>query len=376
MREVIIGRAFAGLVFGALALAVGSAGCGGSSAPPQAVTPLPAETSSMTFFFRPSVMPKVNVAVQQALVAAGYRLAASEKTSNDAELKLEASSAPERTFIQTVVNGVPQVKERVTVSITVLAQGRIVDQPSAQFVVANGAITEADVQPLIAAMNTSAKVATFARERKGLGEAAVRQREVEEAQRLRAKAEAEEEARKKADSDAETAWQAARAIDCSTAATTTACDALVEWKKKNETGTHAEEARAILKEAEPKVRTLREAAAWRDAHVDTCKAPKGANDCGGVENYLMVFGNDAHSQQARDLLASSSKKIAALIREEEAKAQREVARQKGEELRACNADCLSKEGYCRQSGAMRFDQRDFQDCSGKCLRRCTREVGK
>ena len=381
-RHVIVGRALAGLVFAGLALTNGPVACGGSPPPPQVVAPLPAETSSMTFFFRPSAMPKVNAAVQQALVAAGYRLAVAEKAPNDAELKLDASTAPERSFVQTVVNGVPQVKERISVSIAVVAQGRIVDQPSAQFVVVNGAITDVDVQPLITAMTSSAKMGAFARDRKALGEAAIRQRAVEEERRQREKADAEEEARKKAESEAETAWQAAKATDCSTAASTTACDALVEWKKKNETGPHVEEACAILKEADPKVRLLRDTAAWREAHVDTCKAPKGANDCGGVEKYLMVFGNDEHSKEARDLLAASSKRIAAFKADddrrqaaeekraeqrEQADARREVQQQKAQESKACRDNCTSKDGFC----GVHRDRQKFQDCSVKCIqRRC------
>jgi hypothetical protein len=329
----------------------------------------------MTFFLRPSALAQANRAVEQALVSSGYRLVG-ERSPHDAELKLEVVALDQhRSAAQGSTSGVSRARHQMTLSLTVVAEGRTLDQRSAEIVFANG-VTPADVQPLIAALNASDGLEGFARQRKARGDSEAKRRAAEGEGVGKDKDEAVEQAHRRAEAESEAAWSAARPADCASASTASACDALSDWAKKHETGAHVEEARGILKDAEPKVRLLREAAAWRDAQVDTCKAPKGANDCAGVENYLRAFGNDEHSQQARDLLASSSKKIAALTKQEEAQAQREAARQKAEELRVCNADCTSKEGYCRQSGAMRFDPKDFQDCSAKCLRRCTREVGK
>ncbi len=377
--DFILSRTLSAFVLG---MSVVLSACGGAIEAPAAPAPAVASSdlSTMAFLFQPSRVGAgaIDGAVQSALVGAGYNLVTDAKAPHDAVMKVTASVTPQRSFMQTYVNGVLQVSQSVSVAVDISSNGRVIDHPYIQFTASNNVITEAEVQPLLTAINATGKLAEFAQDRRARAGAEV-------ARAKQAKGDADESARKHVEAEANAAWEAAKSNECAAAGSPTSCDALRAWSTTNQSGPHADEAGQILRDAEPKTRLLRETAAWQGANVDACTSPKTSGDCAAVETYLMTYGNDVHSQAARDLL--HSKKLIALKAADEQRkkveeqreaqrekaeeqrtkveAQREAQQQRVAELNACRENCTSKDGFC----GVHRDLQERQACSVKCIER-------
>ena len=382
-------RQFAGLLLSSLIGIAVASGCGGSER--AASTAQGPTDDGVSLYIERGGNAQINGALQSAFVAAGYTVVNAATAPHEVTLRATATAGIEQSIFQVQVNGVAKVNLRVTVSVTaVLPDGRVVDQASTEYVAgADEPATEERMRPIVQALRSSGRLAVAARAVRQTRDADARQQRAAAEQADRAKAAADEAARKQKHTDDEAAWHAANESTCATAAATNACLELQAWLKANPGSEHAAQAKQTLDAAVPKLSELNAAIAWDKANTQACKAPQKSSDCDGVTAYLEAFPTGAHADDARALRDAAWKKIEGLRRQEEAtavaqrkreealaeaEAQREIQRQKAEEQRqkteelmACRANCISKDGFC----GVHADPQKFQRCAGLCIqRRC------
>ena len=237
------------------------AACGGEdseSAPPETASeasPSPAVAALSFYMANPRPGPLVATVaarLQTALVGAGYNLVAAESAPHNVTARLAVTATPEQSLFQVTVNGTPQTKMRVHVTLSLTDDGRVVDELAHDFDSTNGEVSGEDVTPLVARLGRSPRLARYARELAGAHEARARASAQRAAQAEQEEAAATKAEQDKVDADEQSAWQAANADACAEATTLTACNDLQTWLKSHPNSPHAQEATQTLDAARPK----------------------------------------------------------------------------------------------------------------------------
>jgi hypothetical protein len=228
-----------------------------------------------------------------SLVSTGFNLVTDESTT-EVRAELSVIMVEKQSAMQTVVNGVPQVKYDATASLRVEAGGRIVDQAAAHFVSKNGAVPPGVADELAVKLSRSNQLAHHASEwvtsRDSAAQAQIMERKTEDAEQQR-----------RADEDA---WIAAKPLGCTSPAALDACEGVQRYLAEFPQGEHASEARASLEESKPKLEKLQEDDNYwsvRSQH-ERCDNEQTAEACSGVELYLVKFGAGLHAAEAHELL--------------------------------------------------------------------------
>ncbi|HEX7600018.1 MAG TPA: hypothetical protein VF316_00360, partial [Polyangiaceae bacterium] len=101
------------------------------------------------------------------------------------------------------------------------------------------------------------------------------------------------------DEDAD--WYRIRLEQCTVPISLTSCDGVRGFLIKHPDGTHADEAKAALATATPKLEALqKDEAAWKTAEPEACR--RGDKDaCTKVEIYLAKFPAGLHAGEAKGL---------------------------------------------------------------------------
>ena len=364
------------------------AACGGEdseSAPPETASeasPSPAVAALSFYMANPRPGPLVATVaarLQTALVGAGYNLVAAESAPHNVTARLAVTATPEQSLFQVTVNGTPQTKMRVHVTLSLTDDGRVVDELAHDFDSTNGEVSGEDVTPLVARLGRSPRLARYARELAGAHEARARASAQRAAQAEQEEAAATKAEQDKVDADEQSAWQAANADACAEATTLTACNDLQTWLKSHPNSPHAQEATQTLDAARPKILAIADDTLWSSANSATCKAPSKTSDCDGINVYIGRFPSGAHADEARTIRDGSTKKIDTLRKKEEAQArldeqreaqqekadqQKEAARQKQEQFEDCKRNC--KENMCAAYV--------LSDRFGLCMSRCVQNT--
>jgi hypothetical protein len=253
--------------------------------------------SALKVYVAPSPSaPDLASAMQSALANGGYAIVVDRRAGLDLIGRINASAAVVPSMFQVRVNGVQQVKRRYAVTLSLLAEGQLIDQASTQFETDEG-VSPGRLQPIVAALNASPKLLQFARERWAgqVASAEVVKKKTEEAAATSARV------------DEETEWNAARPTGCELPVSLTGCDAVRIYLAKYPAGAHVEEADKALAAAQPRLEALqKDENAWKQAGASACRAHVEKDACLGVELYLAKFQAGMHADKARALLAPPS----------------------------------------------------------------------
>jgi hypothetical protein len=365
------------------ALGAGLVGCGSAPPPPSTTIGAAAEVAELVLLLETegqgTTAEAVGSAVQSALVTSGYKVVVEPAAAHDATALLKVTTTEEPSFIQVKVNGRIRKSYRVDASLAIVADGRVVEQTSAQFSASEGEVNSDAVASLVAGLGQSTRLTRFAAEYKQRGAERVAREERERAEataraaRERADAEQrraaeEERVQKEAGAQDDAAWVAANMAGCMSPSTLASCEGVRTYLEKLPRGRHATEAQQALAAAEPRLAALRDELAWKAGNPDRCKDPVESTDCLAVDDYLTKYPTGNHADEARALVNNSRRKILALAAQEDVKArrvqeafERQEKQQKREE---CRKEC--KEIYCAGYGAPKFDL-----CVSACAqRRC------
>lgn len=270
--------------------------CGGNSAGASGPADLgshSAEASALRFAVTTgrSSTPAAEIATEMLraeLVAAGFNLVVDQNAAHDAEIAIRSTSAEEPSIFVVQVNGKTLTKERVSVTASIRAGGRIVDEASISFVT-RGSVEPDDVRPAVARLSSSRRLAGFARQ-----------------SRAEAVARADQDA-ERAKAEDETGWGTSRAGACRQPAKLDSCDAVRAYLVARPSGAHAEDARSALKESEaPMARLQKDENYWAQSEVATCKRTRSHEGCTGVELYVAKYGGGLHIDEAHALIAAIS----------------------------------------------------------------------
>lgn len=258
----------------------------------------------MTFFVVPAAGgPTANAtteSVRSALVSAGYKLAVDPKAHRDAEIAVRVTTEKENSLFTVEVNGKRDVKERVHLSLVVIADGRTIDEATAEFVAKNSQVTAQQVAAAVNGLSASTRVAQAARQVREQAMAAERAAQEKAAQ---AEVQAEEAASSARRIEEETEWTRARVTGCRQPTSLSGCDAVRTYLAKYPEGTHAEEAQTAIKASEPAMERLqKDENAWKTAGVEGCKTDRTRDACTGVELYITKFPTGLHLDEAQPLI--------------------------------------------------------------------------
>ena len=259
--------------------------CGGDAQPPAtAPAAAPAELREIVFALpngSDSVAQRVRVALQGAMIHAGYRMAETTD-AHDFLLRPNVSYAREPTIFHTVVNGREQASIRVRVVLSVLQKEQMVDQGTTEFVTdSEDAIDENVMSPLV----------------NGLGRSERMRRSAQQVLQSRTTTEGGDR-----EGD-EKAWIAAKVEGCRQPIRLDACDKVRLYLADHASGAHAEDAKNALDAAQPKLEKLqKDENDWQRADVDECRSKRTQAACTGVELYLKFYPAGTHAKEARSII--------------------------------------------------------------------------
>jgi hypothetical protein len=248
--------------------------------------------SALRVYVPPSpATPGLARAMRSALASGGYAIVIDRRVGFDLLGQLNVSVAVVPSTVQVRINGVEQAKRRYAVTLSLLADGQLIDQASTQFETDEG-VPPGRLQPIVSALNASSKLLQFARERwEGQGT----RTEV-------AKKKPEEAAATSARIDEEKEWNAARPTGCELPASLTGCDAVRLYLAKYPAGVHVEDANRALAAGQPQLEKLqKDENAWQQAGATACRAHTDKDACDGVDLYLVKYPAGIHADDARAL---------------------------------------------------------------------------
>jgi hypothetical protein len=250
---------------------------------------------------RTSLATALAASLQTALVAAGYDLVTSEAAPHDLTARLAVSATQEQGFFHVTVNGRRQVTLKVHVALTIVGGAGVVDEVAHDFESSNGEVSDGNVSPLVARLNSSPRLARYASDQANARRAKV---EAERAAAVQAKDQAAQAEQDRAREQEETDWVHARPLGCRIPAILGACDAVRLYLAKYPSGTHADEAKKTVDEAAPKLEGLqKDDNVWHTAGADACRAHADPHGCDGIDLYLVKFPAGLHADEARALTA-------------------------------------------------------------------------
>jgi hypothetical protein len=297
-----------GLLRGLVALAccVSGLACGGSSSAPPRSARAERETAQLVILVtapqsRPG--PSVGNAVRRRLAQLGYRVTLDASAHHDVVADIQQELTENQSFMTVVVDGKKKVSHTAHVTLTLQADGLVLNSATVDLDAADEA-TDEDVAPLVAAITGPALHEHAKRVQAGKAKADLEQKaqlaQEEEEERARRKAERQKEGDQKA-------WLGARTLECRSPARLDACDGVRGYLMDHPKGAHAAEAQQILEEAEPKLLQLvKDDNAWRGAGADSCRASRDPDSCVGVELYLTKYPGGLHADEARGILQGGS----------------------------------------------------------------------
>lgn len=376
-----------GLVALLLAFLLLTPGCGGASAGavrPQAprAPPSVSEVSFSLLDEDTSGAPETASTVIAArtlllgiLRHSGYRVL--DKVTPDAQspppeatLRFTTTITKRSQIVRWVQNGKVIDGYNLLATLTVSLGERIIEETRIDTQVTLDEIEQDDLLPLVRELNASPKMNEFGNFMQGY--------RVELAKKAAEEAAAAHDA-------AFRAWRENYGQPCANAATVTACDALVSWMAADQHDKDellVSEGRRILQEAQPRLATLRDDAAWLRASPSACLEMATEATCAKVKDYLIAFPDGRHRTEAAAAMSNletqaverarkrqlDAKREASLEQQRQAdaasRARDEQARQnKQNEARQCRGACSSK---C--AGVL--EQRAFQACVSECIARC------
>jgi len=102
------------------------------------------------------------------------------------------------------------------------------------------------------------------------------------------------------------AWFAIDTVKCKIPARVEACDSVRRYLQRFPTGAHAQEANEILTTAQPALEKLqKDDVGWQKANHSECSRRRTADACVGVEAYTVQFPTGTHADEAHRLLRNA-----------------------------------------------------------------------
>ena len=248
--------------------------------------PLPRAVAALRLAVAPSGNPNVDKALAAALAAAGFTVVEIDDEHKDAKVSTNTG---------TTNDGPADAQQRVnvTVNATVVGPSGPIARASATFTTRGDDVSESALSTIATSLAQSRTLLAFARERTPTDEGPGR-----------GKARPEARPKPKGDRRAdEHAWITARPITCKQPTRADACDGVQAYLADYPDGAHADQAKALLDEAQPALeRAQKDASAWENAGVDVCRREHKRTPCAGVEVYRVKFPGGAHIDEANTLL--------------------------------------------------------------------------
>lgn len=127
--------------------------------------------------------------------------------------------------------------------------------------------------------------------------------------------------------DEDQAWRRAELEECRATLTIAACDGAESYVRLFPRGAHVREADEAIRSAAPKMHLLRDDAQWSKADREKCKRAETANACADVEGYAKAYPSGSHGDEARALLKGAAPRLA-LLRAQREEQERELMEMK------------------------------------------------
>ncbi len=109
------------------------------------------------------------------------------------------------------------------------------------------------------------------------------------------------------------AWRHVDQEKCLAVETASACDSVQSFLRTYPTAPEASDAHSVLDQAAPKLAPLREAADWEGVNKEACAAPESPAACDAVRSFLTMYPKSRHATEATALLKRADPKIRTLL---------------------------------------------------------------
>ena len=324
-------------------------------------------------YIRPSNEPeavKLADRLTSALTRAGYRVVSSTDGEHELVAELRVALRETSGILKVSVNGQPRKTYEAEATLHVTGGNVLLGAQSIGYDVSDGPSDEQVRQ--LAATTSGPVVQRYLKQfRQTQKEKAVLQ-QLREEDAASAQEEEQIAARKERRRQEEASWSQVVLSECSAATQLSGCERVKQYLADYPTGRHTVEAKQALEVGLPLIAKLGDERDWRVAGPEACRAPKATTDCDGVTSYLAAQSAGAHADEARRLLKEAEPKLAAVRnaearheKEEEAKADRALARMEQEEKRqnrqACKKRCIRDACFYEKPGR-------YEICMDRCVK--------
>jgi len=317
---------------------------------------------------------QLKVAIERALVRAGYRVVATPDEPHELVVQVDVSVTEKQSILTVYVNG--QVKKNYTAhaSVSLLGEKHVLDVQTFDYDVDDGPSGDS-LSAFVSAVGgrrVSNYLAASGKKRQSEAAAAAatladEEDKKEEAQIARRRAEARKE---------EASWSQVVLSDCTNPTRVDGCDATKQFLTHFPAGKHAGEARRAVEAGSVLVAQLADERDWLLAQVQQCREPQASTDCEGVSRYVSVHPAGVHVEEARDALGRSQTRRAQLEQSQAQKDARDAVRaeqesakeaakaereQKAAERAQCKKDCIGNWCFTLKPGP-------FEICMDRCIK--------
>lgn len=268
--------------------------------------------------------------LRRVLLAAGYRVVEDQERA-DMVFKVNVSAKEEESFFNVTINGQKRVSHKYDLrgSLVSRRDSTLVDEVMHTFSNSDRQVPSAELERLEQQVRSHGKFEAYVRSVAQKEAEARRERErLAEEARIAKENQRAEEVRRAAEAE-DSAWLAASSDACRAPADESACGGVHSYLVKYPDGRHALEAQVAIAEAEPKLTTFRDAKAWGAAKAGDCRKPRKSIDCDPLKAYLEQFPTGSHAMDAKAVLKGSAATVASLKKAED---QREAAQESIGEL--------------------------------------------
>jgi hypothetical protein len=158
------------------------------------------------------------------------------------------------------------------------------------------------------------------------------------------------------------AWKKSDDASCRAPKKASDCDGIDAYLAQFPQGEHAEEAKKILESVATTLGPMRDEAAWKNARVPECQTPKTSDACDGVKAYLEAHPQGIHAEKGNRMMKLKRGALVQLAALEEQR--RRIAGLRAQQ--ACIQTCTTRLRAC-QNECRKGASDSLAPCQRSCL---------
>jgi hypothetical protein len=282
--------------------------CGGAEKP----VPAPKASNSLaglTIYIQQSKESEIGASVvsalQARLVQRGYQITANSADDIDLIATINIGVQESKSFFTTYVNGQRKVSYEAHVEMMVTAGGITLDTANVVFD-PEKPIPDDELNQLASVFSgpgVSAQAPRLLQKRQQREKERQGQARLEEEKKKQEEADRQKSEQERRRLDDENAWISAEPLQCKKPTSTYSCNGIQIYLAKFPNGTHNDEAREVLKLAQPALDTLqKDENEWQRSDYESCSHNPTRGACIGVELYRTKYPSGIHISEANELM--------------------------------------------------------------------------